>query len=439
MTRRSYSDLRVSSPGGKLRLEAASPDNGNELVRDGAPLRGETFGSFQRNFRYRLVETHTETVLWERWQSTGEGSPVSALVSDEGYVVVRAHFLEWGSEELLFVTPGGQKRLVIVVAAEGYLDDRPLRATPKQRRDKLQTATLLWTDEHIQVTTAGPSWTAGSFETFPSSPEASYFCLRTAWGRRLIVDLRRMALIEESALTDAQALVEREERRQALDALRCLAPMVRSGEADWSQRFLVQGALAVVVAQKIPEAAPVLRELEATRSAGSWRPCSVLGAGWYADHNVVRSLARLALRFVGEEPSPGGNYTFTPRFPGAASGEAETVTAPAAMPPRAYELAKGAVPGSTAEWVLASLGPPDFIAREDRNVDKLHVWSEVWDYDGPENTTRLVWSFPESSRREIAAQPRTIVRVEVVESWKKPERLLAVLGFSGPALLSASR
>jgi hypothetical protein len=183
------------------------------------------------------------------------------------------------------------------------------------------------------------------------------------------------------------------------------------------------------MAQKISEAAPLLRQLELTRSAGSWCSCSVLGARWHSDHSVIRSLARLALRFIGEEPSPGGNYSFTIGFPGAPDEAATAAAGSVSAPSQAWELAKTTPPGSTARWVLSNVGAPDFIRRESKKVDERHVWSEVWDYDGPADTTRLTWSFPETSRREIADQPRNVVRVDELTAWQERDRLLAVLGF----------
>jgi hypothetical protein len=428
MTRRSYPDLSVSSRNGRLTLEALSPDNGNELERNGARGKGDTYRSFQGNFRYRLVQTDSKTVLWERWQSEDEGSPVSGLVSDEGYVVVRANFLGWGSDELLFIDPEGKKRLVVVVAVEGYTADGPARSNPKSQSEH---ATVVWNDQHVQPTSAGPMWTAGSFETFPCSSDASYFCLRTAWGRRLVVDLRSMTPLEDSAPTDdVRAMVEAEERRHALDVLQNLAPLVQAGDADRSERRRVEGALVVAMAQKISEAAPLLRQLQLARSTGSCCSCSVLGARWHSYDNVIRSLARLALRFIGEEPSPGGNYSFAIGFPGAPRDEAATAReGSVSTPSQAWELAKATPSGSTARWVLSNLGAPDFIRRKSKKVDERYVWSEVWEYDGPATTTRLTWSFPETSRREIADLPREVMQVDELTAWQERDRLLAILGF----------
>jgi hypothetical protein len=154
---RSYADFCVSSSSAKLHLEAVS------LQQPGFP---------DETFRYRLVETKSKHVLWERWQTHGEGSPVNAFVSDEGYVVVRAHWLDWASENLLFIDPKGKKELVITVAAEGHLDELPPAAKPEKRRDRQKPATFVWTDSHIRVSTAGPLWTDGSFGPLPPPTSA---------------------------------------------------------------------------------------------------------------------------------------------------------------------------------------------------------------------------------------------------------------------------
>lgn len=75
------------------------------------------------------------------------------------------------------------------------------------------------------------------------------------------------------------------------------------------------------------------------------------------------------------------------------------------------------------------MGSPDFIQRTSKKLGRFHVWSEVWDYDGPDATTRLIWSYPESSRREAVQQRRRLVRVEVSPAgWRDLDRLLSMLG-----------
>ena len=413
MTSRIYSDLRVSSSSGKFRLEALSKDN-------------------RAGFHYRLSDTSSQQVVWVRRQERGEGSPVSGLVSDDGVVVIRAS-LDWASEQLLFIDVTGKTRLAIIVSA-GDRAEAQAGKGGKAKAARPAQPTVVWKDDHVEASSAGPLWSAGAVETFPASPEieASYFCLRTAWGRRLIVDLASMKLVEESFLTEElQALVEGEERTRALDALAALAASVQSGVADGFQQSRVEGAVVVAMTQKIAEAGPFLHQLERAQSGGSRTACAVIGERWYSDHNAVRALARLALRFLGEEPAPGGNYAFTSALPGAPRDDANSFPAASiAAPAKAWELAKAAPPGVAAEWVLANLGAPDFIRREKRKVDKYFVWSEVWDYDGPTTTTRLMWSFPEASRRGVADVARTVAEVEVVEAWQDPARLMAVLGFT---------
>ncbi|WP_437308075.1 hypothetical protein [Sorangium sp. So ce388] len=74
MTARSFADLRATSPDGGLCLEALSADNGDELVRDGALVKGSSYGFFQENFRYRLIDARSQAPLWQHWQDRGEGS-----------------------------------------------------------------------------------------------------------------------------------------------------------------------------------------------------------------------------------------------------------------------------------------------------------------------------------------------------------------------------
>jgi hypothetical protein len=56
-----------------------------------------------------------------------------------------------------------------------------------------------------------------------------------------------MTVVPESALSDdAGALLEAEEHKQAVDAVRYLAPIIESGDADWRQEARLHGAQAVV-------------------------------------------------------------------------------------------------------------------------------------------------------------------------------------------------
>jgi hypothetical protein len=91
--------------------------------------------------------------------------------------------------------------------------------------------------------------------------------------------------------------------------------------------------------------------------------------------------------------------------------------AAAARPARAWELAKSVRLGATCEEVLLAVGAPDCIVTSWTPVDSFSVGSEVWEYDGPESTTRLIWSLPETVRREVTEVPWFLRAIAKVPYW----------------------
>ena len=78
MTAINYPDCFATSPGGRYRFEARSPDNGTVDVPEGRRLwpygrSREVFGGFQSDFRYRLIDNATGAVVWERRQGPAAG------------------------------------------------------------------------------------------------------------------------------------------------------------------------------------------------------------------------------------------------------------------------------------------------------------------------------------------------------------------------------
>ncbi|WP_438033705.1 hypothetical protein [Sorangium sp. So ce204] len=431
MTARSFADLRATSPDGGLCLEALSADNGNELVRDGALVKGSSYRIFQKNFRYRLMDARNQAPLWQHWQDRSEGSPVAAWVSNDGYVVVHAHPLSV-TDQLLFFTRAGEKALVVVIAPEGADPGIVPERAPKRRRDRRhgpRPRVVLWADRHVCVSTAGPIWSQGSLMTFVRDGDATYFSLRAGWGRRLIVDLGAMAPLDEGAAKGVEAAIEAVETERALGVLSEFVAQAEPEASDWRRWRDVEGALAVVIARRPPDAVPLLRRVEARRGRSSSSASAVLGKGSHCTHrSSTRSLARLALRALGQEPAAGGNYAFVrsdASFP--REGDAEV---PTAAPAAAWRVARATPSGASALDVLATAGPPDFIHKVSRQVDRYYASSELWDYDGPESTTRIVWSIPETSKRSVTEQPRQVVRVvDGPPVWQGDERLLVILGF----------
>ena len=421
MTARSFADLRATSPDGGLFLEALSADNGNALGRDGVLVKGSSYGVFQEKFRYRLIDARSQAPLWEHWQDRGEGAPVAVWVSNDGYVVVHAHPPGWVTDQLLFFTRAGEKALVVGI--------EPERAPKRDRQRERRPRVVLWADRHVCASTAGPMWSQGSLTTFVCDGDATYFSLRAGWGRRLIVDLGAMAPLDEGAAKGVEAAIEAVETERALGVLSELVAQAEPEATDWRRWRDVAGALAVVMARRPPGAVPLLRRVEARRVGSFPSPSAVLGKGsHFMNRSSTRSLARLALRALGQEPAAGGNYAFVrsdASFPREGDPEA-----PTAAPADAWRVARATPSGASPLDVLATAGPPDFIHKVSRKVDRYYAWSELWDYDGPESTTRIVWSMPETSERSVTEQPRQVVQVvDEPTAWQGDERLLMILGF----------
>ncbi len=409
VTRRSYRNHRATSPDGRLCLEVTSPENGPGFE---SPDRG----SVQRNFWYRLTNSVTKEVCWERQQAEGEGSPVEVFLSSEGHAVVVAHHLSWATDQLLFIDRAGKKRLVLLVSpAHDEADDDSEEGAPDLR-------VLAWTDSHVHATTAGPRWRAGSLATFGAGLGHSWFALRTAWGRRITVDLDSMSLAPEVDGADVfrQAVLE-VERRDASKVLLEVGPAVCAADADLEPVMRAFGALGVVIDQRLDGEIATLRELERSTWVGLVQSCVALGPDSSSKQLTLRCLARLALRHFGESPSADPGFVVTRKLAGASR------SSPMGYQVDAWERALATPYGADAESVLAHLGAPDFIQSYAKQVDNHRGLTEVWSYDGPPGTTRLWWSMPESSRPR-SDQPRRVVRVDTGPDWRRPERWVALLG-----------
>ena len=420
MTQRGYDDLFCSSRDGGLRLEAVSADNGNALMRDGVEVEGRGFRAFQRNFRYRLVEVPSGRVRWERWQDERECSPVEAYVSDGGHVVVRAHFMDWASEDLLFFGPDGEKRLTVTVCRSG-------NPAPTQTGES-----VAWHDDHVLPGSAGPTWAWGSFETFPDV-DGPHFSLRTAWGRRLVVDLREMKRVDAPEILRSPS-IDRAERIEAMAVLEALVDGVVAGTATPRERSLVLGAVNVAAAHAVLEVEPWLRALEGIEPARTdWgRSCDALGGGWGRSSPQLRTLARIALRSIGREPSsePGtlfeGTHGRRPEGPGldiAARDASSAQCHPGGRGARAVRV------GEDARSLLARLGAPDYVCERKVRTEKGYGRLEVWEYDDATSTTRITWEMPPRVKRGESPPPSAVAEVEVLEpaAWSRVDRTLELL------------
>ena len=177
MTAIYYPDDEATAPGGRFTLEARSPDNGTIPRRDGTFPPPDDFRfqyrEHQRGFRYRLRDNQADRILWERWQPRGEDSPHQLQVSDGGWSVVRTHGFE---PEVIAIGPGGAESIRVKIMDED--DDDPRPGVP-------------WHPDTLAGTTAGNFWAGDSWPYFFEHRERPWFGWRTAWGRRLVLDLGR--------------------------------------------------------------------------------------------------------------------------------------------------------------------------------------------------------------------------------------------------------
>jgi len=363
VTGRSYPALRERSPSGTHHLVS---------TKAGTTLRHATTG----------------TTIWQRPHDAGAARPVAAWVADDGAVVLRCHSGDWATEELVLVDAAGRSRLTVTVGPPSL----PLR-------DR-----VVWLDPQVRPTTAGPRWAAASLGLFA----AGVFSLRTVWGRRLVVDRQQACLV--ASPTDALAYtLDTAETRRAMELL----------GADALDRDTLSACATTLAAHRVSDAVPLLREALAAASAGFDQGGTghVFGKGERRCH-TTRAVTSLALRRLGAQPSQEPAYRWT-----RADG-------PVPMAPRstsASDAARHLPPGTGPTEVLAVLGAPDFVDVVSERVGEVYRWSEVWDYDGPEDTARLHWSMPRDDAE--ALHPRRLAEVCSVPAAERPHlhRLLRLL------------
>lgn len=417
MTYRGYPDRVALSASERYRLEATSPQN----QPDHPWYR---FGH-QRGFRYRFVDHTTGTTLWERVQEEGEGSPVELLVTDDGLVVVRAHYGSWTEEALLFFDRPGRKRLVIVVTGgpTEAEDDEPRHET---------APTTVWRDRHVSMSTAGPHWVGASLPYFASVEGRAFFCWRPWWGRRIVVDLDAMEALDDAGVESLLPHLADREREVARRALEHFTPRVARGDATYLEERQVLGALLTAGEHGLREAIGFARHLELAPS-GSRTRCDALGRGWAYGYRRTRAIARRTIRTLGEAPTPGGDVQlFREITIGTYEAAEEHGLAIAPGARDAFSTAQSVTAGTSASEVLARGGAPDWIGSVaapnegagGRRGRAAPLRRELWEYDGPEATARITWSAPASYSRHAFEAPRILESVETVEAqWSSEERL----------------
>jgi hypothetical protein len=358
-TDRYYADIVKSSPNGRFRLEAKSPDN----QRPEGPQR-----AFARNFQYTLTDTQTSSVLWKYAQGESDASPVAAWVHDSGWTVVRS-----GWDELLAFNPAtGQ--------ANGKL--KILDEFPAAERAQF-----------VHQTTAGPMWSQSSRWYFQEIEGKLYFVVRAHWGRRVVLDLASGKNVADTAAVKAK--LNDGERDWVLATLKANTPLLIGDEPGEPCRDVITDTMAAIdIASRdqVQGAVKFLRSLESSEYVGSSGMIPIhigkfqqgeIDPYAYSEY-TIRSKAQQALRKLGHTPSELPGIAFRP----VGRYDQESLIKPKPAEPRALALTTVRV-GASAQEVLDSVGGPDRIHREGNKI--------AWEYhvDGPDaHTVHVFWSKP---------------------------------------------
>lgn len=315
-------DKSQSSPSGKFRFEARSPDNAAGKRED------------QKDFDYSLTDTASGKTLWTRTQP-GDGSedaPRDLFVSDDGDALVRTDddgvFLldrETGKKSLSFFM---QERFTKRERAEFVLNDSP---------------PVFW---------GGNSrWYFLSFGE--GEKKRSLFVIRAYWGRRVAVDLKEGRLLEGDLVTpEIEAAARAEEERWAREILARYGKKAETTDYPVDS-FAHEEARAIECAAFLAGVLELrseiewLRKLEKCRFSGYVSGMGAVGRS----SNHVRQAVQTALRRLGEAPR---------RAPGIElNRESKKLTSKVKVPDRgahAGELKKG----MSLDEVLATIGLPDY-------------------------------------------------------------------------------
>jgi hypothetical protein len=341
MTFVSYPDFQVDSPGGRIRLEATSPENAEEA---------KPYRFFQSNFIYRARDIATGDLVWERRQGEREHSPRLAWISDSGWCVVAT-----SDADLYVIDSDG--RLTAVVELHDLLKN--------DGRDDLQ-----WS-------TAGSHWYWGSFIYFPA--DDVWACrLPSSW--RIVLNLSTGECHCEAGVP-GDALLTYERDWSVCRLRRAASEIEKLGvddEDDEDRRANVgEVILAVHLAGQLnaTDAVESLRCLELCRELGSCLYAPEVGPEVAVALHTIRRDSQWALRCFGVEPQGYSPYRFwrLPSVPDPTEirirfDESRSLDVPERIADRA-KRADAVHLGLSAGDVLALLGAPD-----------KRIWDKQWVY-----------------------------------------------------------
>jgi hypothetical protein len=397
-TDRFFGDLEATSPNGRYRVEAKSPDN----------VDGPWKRPFQARFTYRLTDREEHREQWVRQQpmtggdsfNIGEGPPTALFVNDRGWVVILTADVWQKPIELIALSSKGAETMRVDLLAAWFPDKN------SERRY-----------QYIGLSSAGRLWgSAFCHFYFAELNGAPHFCLRAWWGQRLLLDLAGGKLATVTA--KEQSVLFSAERAFVLAALTGAQGWqwheAKQGEAelvgDKPTPSLREGFRAAHMAGtlKIREAVPLLQTLEncpyVGTTVGTRGPYEAPDGriNPYAWQNLTaRQLAQLSLRRLGVQPS--GHQTT--RLHRAKDGYWQ----PQDPRPFRRELRAAEIrAGMTPDEVLDKMGAPDFLDNQcweyDLDGDTPCTLLVAWGKEGVSKTQRIVpakWADGENRDRQF--------------------------------------
>ncbi len=339
-----FYDIHVSSPSGRFRVDATSPDN-----------KKEDYKSFQNKFQYEYTDTSNGELIWTRKQpmkkprlvrvrdhdfvikGPTEGSPCVIYISDSGTTTI---YTSW--EELIVVCPLGQDMGKI-----SLLDDALTTAEYK---------------EYVRFSTAGPQWTDLSVWYYLETSAGEFFVVRPWWGRRIFVDTGTGMLAPSS-----EELIEAATEMEKKWVLVTLASDQRTDIYRISKKTAAY--LAGVLDFK--RAIPLLRAAEQSTYSGSSTSAYSSGVNYEKQVNphsystfTLRQVAQLSLRRLGEVPENLPCHEFSIVL----EGKSHPFVPRVQERPR-HELVNDVKVGMSALEVLNLIGSPDFMSYDQWSYD----------------------------------------------------------------------
>ncbi len=247
-------------------------------------------------------------------------------------------------------------------------------------------------DRYVHQTTAGPKWEDYALSYFVTADDKPFFCIRTWWDRRIVIDLTAAKQIPDRGM---EAALEAAENQAVLETLKGGVSVLAKPEVPLMLFFRLQAAVHLAGRIKERKAVPWLRRLEplgfeTASTLGEYGAGVDLKEGDFSPQNYsthqLRRVVQLSLRRMSETPAElpvtsfrrmGSDKAFEPRKWDKPRSERVSSVKTAMKPID----------------VLNTLGSPDYVEMG-QNIHREGPWEVAWRYDNdaqPPYTLLLVW------------------------------------------------